>query len=437
MSVIRNRPEGSREAPGQGPWARAYNFFSSVKITIFLLSLIAAGSIIGTVIKQRAPAEEYLSLFSESTFKFIKFFSLNDTYHSPWFTCLIVLFIVNLVLCTAGRISRFIRSGARTAGLPDERAMAEMEAHFYGPGKTTDDVKKVLGASYRRYGESAEGAVYEKGLLSRYGVFIIHASVLLIILGGFLGATFGYKGYMVLMKGETSDRVAIRGERPEERSLGFSLKCDNFTVAFYPGGEPKDYVSAIKVIDNGKGVAQKDVRVNDPLYYKGVHVYQASYGRTPSFLFHIGDESVILRERETFRKGGLQLMVVRFEKMVHNFGPGVLIAYMDNGQPRTSWFLKNVENLKKKQLEGVDVTLQDIREEYYTGLEISKDPGVWVVWAGFALMLFGLYVNFFMYYRKIYVRSAQGGVIVAGLAPRRKEPFREDFARLKERVLKP
>jgi cytochrome c biogenesis protein len=434
MSVTRNRPVGADPAPGQGAWGRTYGFLSSVKFTIFLLSLIAAGSVFGTVIKQRAPVEEYLSLYSESTFKFIKFFRLDDTYHSPWFYCLIVLFIVNLVLCTAGRFSRFLGSGPKTARLPDEQAMAEMENHFRAEGKSRSDVERVLERSYRLLGHETEGSVYEKGGLSRYGVFIIHISIILILLGGFTGATLGYRGSMVLVKGETSDRVSLRGENNAERHLGFSLKCEDFSVAFYPGGEPKDYVSTIKVMDKGKVVKEKQVRVNDPLYYKGVHVYQATYGRTPSFLFHIGGERVILRERETFKKGDLLLMVVRFEKMVHNFGPGVLIAYLDNGRPRTSWFLKDVDNLKEKQLAGVSMRLDGIEEEYYTGLEVSKDPGVWIVWTGFALMLFGLYANFFTYYRKMYVRQAPGGVLVAGMAPKRKELFREDFARMKTKV---
>ena len=376
QKIIDGKPEESNGGPGKGLLNGIYRFLSSVKFTIFLLALIAAGSVIGTVIKQGGPMEEYLSVYSAGTVKFIKFFSLDDTYHSAWFYLLIVLFMVNLVLCTAGRFSRFMRSGAGTAGIPDEPAMIRMEMHFEAPGKSRNDAEQALGRSYRLVSNEAGGSVYEKGRWSRYGVFIIHASIIFIVLGGLVGALFGYRGYMVLTKGETGDRVTLRGERPEERSLGFSLKCDDFNVSFYPGGEPRDYVSRIQVIDKGKKIMEKEIRVNDPLYYKGIHIYQSSYGQKPSFSFHIGGERVILKERETFKKDGLLLMVVRFENKVHNFGPGVLVAYLDDGRPRTSWFLKDVENLREKELAGVTMRLDDIREEYFTGLEISKDPGV-------------------------------------------------------------
>jgi len=42
---------------------------------------------------------------------------------------------------------------------------------------------------------------------------------------------------------------------------------------------------------------------------------------------------------------------------------------------------------------GGSLTFENIKDEFYTGLEVAYDPGVWVVWTGFALILFGLYVT--------------------------------------------
>jgi cytochrome c biogenesis protein len=434
MSATKSRPERADSAPSRGILGEIYSFFASVKFTVLLLSLIAAGSVLGTVIKQRAPVEEYLSVYSESTVRLVKFFGLDDTYHCTWFYSLIVLFLINLILCTLQRFSRFTKTSRKISELPDEKSLSDMEMTFDVPLERGDELERGIGKSYRRVLNTAEGTVYERGGLSRYGVFIIHSSIILILLGGFVGTLFGYKGYLVLTKGESKNKIILRGENPVERTLDFSLKCKDFKVSFYPGGEPKDYVSTVEVIENGKTLMEKEVRVNDPLSYKGIHVYQSSYGRAASFLFNIGGENVILKERDTFRKGGLLLMVVRFENQVHNYGPGVLLAYLDKGEPKTSWFLKNVDRMREKNFNGVDVKLEDITEGFYTGLEVAKDPGIWIVWTGFALILLGLYVNFFTYYRRIYVRKGPIRMIVAGFAPRSKEAFREEFVRLKARV---
>jgi cytochrome c biogenesis protein len=62
--------------------------------------------------------------------------------------------------------------------------------------------------------------------------------------------------------------------------------------------------------------------------------------------------------------------------------------------------------------------------QYYTGLQVTKDPGVPVVYAGFVLMIIGCFVAFFMSHKKLGVEvSTSGGsskVRVAGTANKNK-----------------
>ena len=68
------------------------------------------------------------------------------------------------------------------------------------------------------------------------------------------------------------------------------------------------------------------------------------------------------------------MMVVRFERSVHDFGPGVQIAYLEGKETKTAWFVKDVPRLEGKEIMGVPVRLKDIGEELYTGLEIAATP---------------------------------------------------------------
>ena len=120
-------------------------------------------------------------------------------------------------------------------------------------------------------------------------------------------------------------------------------------------------------------------------------------------------------------------MVVRFESQVHNYGPVFLSPILKRENPETSWFLKNVERMREKNLNGVDVKLEEITEGFYTGLEVAKDPGIWIVWTGFALILLGLYVNFFTYYRRIYVRKGPIRMISGRICTQKqREPSRKN-----------
>jgi cytochrome c biogenesis protein len=430
------KSNGGRE--GQPPPSpsfldQIYEFLSSVTLAIALLAFIAVTSIFGTLIKQQATPEEYLSFYSESTYTIIRFLGLDDVFHSRWFIAAISLLVLNLLFCSLPRFSRLLKSRALIK-MPSQKALDAMATRCLAPGKKIEDIASVF-KGYRNAQTNEGSRVLERGSLGRYAVYMVHLSIIIILVGGLIGVLFGYRGPLTLAKGEIKDSVAVRGSKAENKPLGFALKLTDFKVSFYPSGEPKDYVSNVEVLENGKSVLQKNIRVNDPLNYRGVNIYQSSYGSNPLFVFDVGGERVELGLGGVYKKEKLHLLAVQYEKSVHNFGPGVLIAYVqENGQPQTSWFLKDVPRLREKSILGTTVRLDDIREEFYTGLEVSRDPGVWVVWFGFALILFGLCLNFFVYHRRIYLLEVPEGVLVAGTALKNKEGFKEEFEKLKGRL---
>jgi cytochrome c biogenesis protein len=432
MTVTRNKAVEGETPPQSSALDQVYKFLSSVRLTMLVLSCIAVACILGTLVKQQAAEAEYLARYSDSTYAILRFLGLADVFHAPWFFVLAGFFVVNLVLCTTDRLSHFLKA-RKKIGVPSEKRMISMSPGFLVPGTP---IEKVAGLfrGYRKARVEGAGLLLEKGNISRYGVYVIHTSIVVILIGSFLGLTLGFRGFLTLNKGETKDSVAGTGATEGSRPLGFAIKCDDFKVSFYPNGEPKEYVSTISILDGAKIAQKAEVRVNHPLTYKGTSIYQASYGNDPSLVFDIGGKEVRLSQGGVYKQGDLTMMAVRFERSVHNFGPGVQIAYLEGKEPKTSWFLKDVPRLKEKEIMGVHVALKDISEEYYTGLEISRDPGVWVVWTGFAMILFGLYVNFFMYYRRIYLLQTSAGVRVAGVSPRNKEAFKQEFEKWRERA---
>ncbi|MBA4390206.1 MAG: hypothetical protein C0399_04635 [Syntrophus sp. (in: bacteria)] len=433
MNVIKNNRKTTEPKQKKGIAETLFDLFISKRLSMLILALIAAGSILGTIIKQGANESEYLTVYSEATYRIINIFGLDDAYHSLWFKALIVLFAINLTLCTAQGLIRFIKEKRQT-DIPEFDRLSKMELNLRVDNERKEKAIGVLKKFYRLIRDENRGLILEKGIPSRLGVFIIHGSIITVLVGSFIGLVFGFKGFLILRVGETKDHVTARGGHQDMITLGFALKCKDFKASYYPEGQPKDYVSTVEVIEGGTIVKEKDIRVNDPLYHKGIRFYQSSYGKKTSFLFHVADEAVALTEQEPFQKKGLALMVVRFAEEIHNLGPGVQIAYLEGDRPQSRWFLLNVEKMKSQVIGGVAVRFDEIREESYTGIEVARDPGVFVVWTGFALMLLGLYVNFFTYYRRVYVVSAADGIIVAGYALKNKEAFKKEFEKLKEDI---
>jgi cytochrome c biogenesis protein len=72
---------------------------------------------------------------------------------------------------------------------------------------------------------------------------------------------------------------------------------------------------------------------------------------------------------------------------------------------------------------------------YYSGLDVSRDPGVWIVWAGCTLMVLGFLVAFFMSHRRLWLRAAPGKggktlVQVGGRTNKNRPGFENEFAAL-------
>ena len=432
MTATRN----SNENNGQRNCTRTTNpvigLFVSIRFTIVTLSLIAATSVLGSVIKQGGTEEEYLALYPEKIYHFIKLFGLDDIYHSPLFYFLIMLFVVNLSLCTLRRMRRLARRGG-DRDIPDIKGLIDAGSGFTIAKRLREDVVRRIGASYRTKAVQNKDLIFEKGSISRYGVLVIHSSILIILLGGLIGQIAGYKGFLLLRVGETKERVASRNGSKGEIPIGFRVRCKDFKVNFYPGGEPRDYVSTVEILDStNRIVGDGRIRVNEPLSYNGVRFYQSSYGKDALFTFNVNGKKVVLGEQDVYREGDTTFMVARFAPQIHDFGPGVMVAYLEGGEPRTTWLLEKAEKMRKREIPGARIELEKIDEVYYTGLEVSRDPGVPFVISGFALMLFGLYINFFISYRRIYVVDNGETISVAGFTSRNKEVFMDELGRLKE-----
>ena len=214
--------------------------------------------------------------------------------------------------------------------------------------------------------------------------------------------------------------------------LGFTIRCDDFDVYFYGNSDiPKEYKSWLTVIDGTKEVLKKTIAVNAPLPYKGITFYQASYGMVPNaqgkFILRItpnsgvpeikqlnpGDKFIIpgttmegtIRDFSPALSFDKQGKPFTYAEMMNN--PAVFIDFKEGGKEKYSgWILKRYPTTSKLP-EGHIVEFIDLWGVQYTGLQVRKDPGVWIVYLGCIAMSIGLFIAFFMSHRKLWVSIAE------------------------------
>jgi cytochrome c biogenesis protein len=237
-----------------------------------------------------------------------------DMYHSWWFLSLMGLFAVNLICCSIKRfpfVWKTVREPRLVADDGFFRTLSNVE-EVVVPKGTVDQVREqavaFLGAKFGapRVTEQ-DGKIYlyaEKGAWSRFGVYVTHASILIIFIGAAIGNIWGYKGYVNIIEGGKVDSIQVRGDQ-QPLPMGFEVRCDDFEVSFYEGSQrPKDFTSQLVILENGREVLKKQIEVNDPLSYKGLTFYQSNYGPA-------GDATFRFRVRE--RASGQTVNVVARE----------------------------------------------------------------------------------------------------------------------------
>jgi cytochrome c biogenesis protein len=320
------------------------------------------------------------------------------------------------------------------------------------PIKGEENIQSCLKKWFKDWGrietEKAVTLFSEKGRYSRLGVPITHLSILIILIGGIIGSLYGFKGHVNILEGDTVNQIFLRAKDEERpRLIDFSVRCDDFNITYYnlPGRKEKhvkEYTSVIAIVENGKEVLKKTVRVNHPLHYKGLAFYQSNYGAIHDVILGIQwkgkKEKTFFKvfEGNTVPVPDTQYLIrlLKYEHEVHNFGEGAqVVLFKPNQEPRPFWLLKAHPKFDEQRKDEFVLTVEEVAEKEYTGLSVTKDPGVWVVWIGCGLMIFGLILSFFFSHQRVWVRipkSPGGEAVLAGSANKNRVGFEKTFGEL-------
>lgn len=431
------------------PFKSVWKFFSSVRLALFTLCAIALTSIIGTIIPQKNSLSFYSDRYGEEFSRLLYIFDIPDMYSSFWFTSLLALLCLNLIVCSIDRFPFALRiittdnSQLAPEKLMKMRYNVNLSGYVQQPIAPLVEHLKNCGWKIQ---SSSSGrtlvAAGQKGRWSRLGVYLVHLSILVIFLGGIIGSQFGYKGSVMIPETKQTAKV-FSADDQQPQPLGFEIRCDKFEIEFYENGMVKEYRSRLTVFENGQTVLVKDIEVNDPLKYKGVTFYQASYEGYRDFVIRInnpvsGNEKVFIapyQRKITWEEENLHFGIVTAEVIGKRITRAKLWLQAGDNPPAEIW----VESTGMVEIvQGDTIYSASVKQMYGTGLQVAKDPGVWTVYAGCLLMLVGLYLTFFMSHRRIWIyyckTSGSETISLAGTTNKNKLAFEKSFSDIAEQL---
>ena len=396
-----------------------WQFFASVRLTVYTLVILAVTSVIGTVVLQNGSPQDYLRLYGPGMTNLIKVLQINDMYHAWWYLLLLLLLCINIVVCSVERLSKtwkIIFPGKIKVNPKRFSTLKNKETFTLdqgaGPAAAACEalLSKKVGPVIRKQTDEGMVLYAEKGRWSRLGVYVVHASVILLLAGALIGALFGFKAGLNLDEGDSADTVmAFKTRTPIK--LPFTIRCNEFEVKFYDTGAPDEFRSNLTILEGGQESFSRDIRVNHPLRYKGINIFQSSYGTAApnEAVFEItenatgqavtqpikkGETVELPGERGQFRFEGF---IPHFDFRGHNLGDAFVGRISLKGEESFQIALPTKFPTFDKMRKGqFSIKVSSFKQSYYTGLQVTKDPGVWYVYAGFIFMILGCWVTFFV-----------------------------------------
>lgn len=383
------------------------NGIRSMKFGIILLVLIMAISFFGTVIEQGKAEEFYLANYGAG--HLILALGLDNLYYTPYFLFLGVLLIVNLTLCSLVRFRSIFHAGSK-------RLAAALKVK-QGNNVAGPQLKRLEAyLEKKRYHKKSEDGqtVFYKNQIGHIGSFLVHLSLVLVLL---LGALVLYTG--------KSQVYGIGYDEPVTLEDGTQIRLVDFVVTDEEGNVHYESTLDITTPD-GRWITDA-TSVNYPINFAGKKYFQETFGyavqlRILNTVTGMDDE-VHLTEPvflQTSDSGaGIYYMAAytdyrqepdgQLSILSDQIEPGkpaaFLISTMDGTESGMSTGL--VEEGTTLEVEDIQFTFEALRP--YPGIRIKETSRVLMgcLYVSFGIMIAGLWFCFFQ--QPVYITTARTG----------------------------
>ncbi len=444
---------------------KIWNFFSSVKVGVWLIVITLIASILGTIL----PQEMYIDLPPEVYYQqeygwFGKLYyqlGFHDLYGSWWYLLLIALIGISLVICSLDRVVPLYKALKAQRVTRHEGFLKRQR--IFGVNHHIDDndlaiVKQHLLQKHYHVREENGDLLAEKGRFSRWGPYVNHVGLIIFLFGGMLRFVPGMyvNENLWIREGET----AVVPETGEQ----FYLQNNQFILQHYDKDKNKTFEKALEragdVVKNYqsnvvlykrsgkkipgetpklKKVKEYKVRVNHPLTFDGYSVYQAS------FRSEMNAMTFALTNKKTKKPVGELKINLLNPKEKYDLGNGYTVEILNyfpdfefakNGEPSTKSrvpnnpaFVFRMFTPEKPKGETSFVAIRQTIEPFgnntykmafkgidtknVSGLIVRKDSSLWVIILGGILFMIGVVQGAYWNHRRIWVQHKNGEVWIA------------------------
>lgn len=256
---------------------RIWRFFTSVRMAVLEIALLALLVLIGTLRGSDVP--QWMANAAPVLQPFVDRWYSWDVFGSPIFAILLSVIAVAIAVCTMNRLpviwGTISSPRIRTSSGYIDRA--EVNASFAQTG-AVDELRQGMEAifrerRYRFFTEQVGNELHfyaDKNRWAKLGTFPFHLALILLLVGGIVASVYGFR--------DTNFAVAEGEIQRVGHGTDLSVKLVRFTDSYYQMGVPSDYESQVVIYEDGEPVKDGSITVNGPISHGVATFYQGGFG---------------------------------------------------------------------------------------------------------------------------------------------------------------
>lgn len=448
---------------------KIWNFFSSVKVGVWLIVITLAASAIGTILPQQMyipqtmPASDYYAEQYGWLGKLYYQLGFHNLYSSWWYLILIASIGISLVICSLDRVVPLYKALKSQRVTRHEGFLKRQRLYGESQALSQDELvnlkQKLIKKRYDVREENGN-LLAEKGRFSRWGPYVNHVGLIIFLFGAMLRFVPGMYVDKVLWirEGETKVIPETNGEYYLENKefildiydkekdnqafeqaldrVGMVVKNYQTNAILYqkagdslPGEEPEL-----------KKLKEYPIQVNKPLKFENFALYQVDYK-----LDELSKMSFSLTNKDSEETFGDITIDLNEPQKKFDLGKDYSIELMsyfpdfifdENGEPTTKTRVPNnpafvFKMFSPEKPEGeisfvaIQQTIEPLGDNLYkmafkgietknvSALTVRKDLTLWIIALGGLIFMIGVIQGAYWNHRRIWIGQANGVTLLA------------------------
>lgn len=320
-------------------------------------------------------------------------------------------------------------------------------------------IKKVISSlGYTCQSQRKNGGLFFSASKNKWGILggpLIHFGLVLALIGGLLTFLFSNVREFSLPEGETMEIQGIPGK----------IRLEKFSVLLHPGKmQPEEYVGQLMIENPKQQIERYELKVNRPLRIGWTKLFLMRY----HFEILRIDVSVYRKEKlveqlslkmDEAQKLRHDPYEIEFNDFVPDFvinkegqvtsrspyfvNPAVRIAMRPSEKPEEKplqvWAFRDLAYHQGGKTNEWSFVVDKIKKRYVSGIKLSRDPGIFVAYAGFSLLVLGTFISGFVLHRRLelYLLPAQAGIemTMLGYSPKDRTGLEYELNRIQKELL--